>query len=116
MTVVPGQPSAAILANVRRRCEPQTLAHAGGLFVAGRPVSRPFAGGFEAAIAALTLPETRSLSFVMSAEEVLLKGLPVDRVDRIGMLIDPGADEDAIARARRALALVGSCADAIETW
>lgn len=116
MTIGQDVPSDEIVEHGRRKSGAQTVAHAGGLFVDGVRISRAFRNGFEAATAALLLPDTRSLLFLMSSEEVNRTGLPVDRIDRIGLIGRAGADEATRALVQRAMALAGPCSRTQEQW
>jgi cyanophycin synthetase len=116
ITFAPEASSDQAIARVHERSGAHTVAHAGGLFVEGARISRPFSGGFEAATAALILPQTLSLLIVMSSAELMRKGLPVDKVDRIGWIGEPGADASSRERMRQAMALVGPCSLSQELW
>lgn len=75
--------SPAVLAKLQDSLSCTTLATADGIWLEGQRVSMPFAGGYEAAAAALASPDCRALLFVMTAQEIIRNGLPIDRVDSI---------------------------------
>ena len=101
---------------VRRWSQARTLAHAGGVFLEGQRISGAFPSGYAAGAAALTLPQTESLLLVMTVDDVLRHGLPVDRVDRIG-LVEAGSGSPDTRRLRdQALMLLGPCSAVLEHW
>lgn len=78
-----------------------------GLFVDGRKVTSNFHNGFGAAQAVLARPDVRGAVCLLSMEDVLRFGLPVDRCDRIER-IAPGdgvrVDEAKMKRLERMVA------------
>lgn len=77
--------SPAVLAKMQDTLSCTTLATADGIWLEGQRVSMPFAGGYEAAAAALASPDCRALLFVMPAQEIIGNGLPIDRIDSISV-------------------------------
>lgn len=107
---------AEVMARAAQHCRVQTVAHADGLFVDGVRVSRAFPGGFDAGLAALSRPQSRSVLFVMSPEEVLRDGLPVDRVDRLGVMVPEEMSIGVRRRLEPAVAAVHPNAGRVERW
>lgn len=77
--------SPAVLAKMQNSLSCTTLATTDGIWLEGQRVSMPFAGGYEAASAALVSPDCRALLFVMPAQEIINNGLPIDRIDSISV-------------------------------
>lgn len=85
----------------------EMFACADGLFCEGRRASLGFDSGYHAALAAMVLPDTRSLRFVASPGEILRSGLPIDRVDRLVLITAGAGNDEARATGVRIRSLVG---------
>lgn len=92
----------------------QAVAHPDGLWLDGRRIAGAFPGGFEAADAALSTREANAVLCAMAPQEILRRGLPLARVDRLVVQDGSAADDAERAAVAAALAMIRHNADLVE--
>ena len=92
----------------------QAVAHPDGLWLDGRRIAGAFAGGFEAADAALSTREANAVRCAIAPQEILRRGLPLARVDRVVVRDDPAADGAQREAVAAALDMIRHNADAVD--